>query len=303
MKERYDELSGLVNMPEIMAHGSQLRKMLKELASLKDIAEKYELLLLETNGEEELAEDIAGELNRLIRERENKTGKNAVVEIKANEGSDESKRFALTLADMYRKFADEEGLAFLAGADGSALKDDFDGRFAAYISGGNAYAKLCGETGLHKTVGKNGVSATVTVLPEKEKPDFNFDEKDIKIDVFHSGGAGGQHINKVETAVRIKHVPTGITVTCQDERSQLKNKYRALLTLKDRVYQESILANDREYEKVKKDINAELKKGGRKRVYDFSKNIVNDGSGKAADLKSVLNGEIKLFSINEGKEK
>lgn len=322
IKTRYEEIGELISAPEIIADNKLYRKLALEHVGLEETVFKHDKLKkylgelkkcekdlsLTDNVElkELLTEEIKAiniRINKLVEEikllllpKDDKDNRNAVLEIKA-ENSVAGAFFAHKLLKMYQMYAQNNSFEFnvtdFSYSELGGLK------FAVVdIAGGGAYAKLRYESGLHKAVGieegraKTGSYATVSVLPEIEDIEVEIKEKDIRMDVFHSGGAGGQNVNKVETAVRITHFPTSITVTCQDERSQLKNKERAIKILRSKLFDYYKKERDENYNKIKKSLLKNNKKDSL-RIYNFLQNTVTDNRvNLTLSLGSVLDGMI-----------
>lgn len=300
---RLKETERMLEAPEVMAHTEYYIKLSREADELRPIAKSGETLKeylalkeeIERLSPEELniSRDEIADLDEKIK-AEAKTlisllnraggGKNAVLSVKAS-----SAEFALILYEMYLNFAKKQN--FSVDADAELVKKNF----SIIIRGENAWDKLKFESGEHVALSriKSKETALVTAVAETAPVDIKIDEKDIRIDIFHSSGAGGQNVNKVETAVRITHLETGIAVVCQDERSQLKNKERAMKILTEKV--------NKHYEQKARDEEKKQKKQAEKsdyvRTYDFSLMKVKDNkTNLLLPLESVLEGEISAFS-------
>ena len=330
-KERYDELTELVMKPEIIADNKGWKKLVKERSSYEDIANAYtSLLSLSQNLEncendlknekdnemkalfeseiKELKEKIEKEIEEikiLLLPKDENDDSNAILEIRAAAGGEESALFGAELLRMYTHFADKNRwkteILDVNETELGGIKE-----CTVLFRGKGAYSKLKYESGVHRVQrvpetesgGRIHTStATVAVLPEIEDIDFEILDTDLKIDTYRSGGAGGQHVNKTESAIRITHLPTGIVVTCQDERSQLKNKEKAMNILKSKLYDYYREQRDSEYEQNRKSQVGRGNRNERIRTYNYPQGRVTDHRTNLSsyDLEGVLNGNIEEF--------
>lgn len=325
---RVEELDALIAAPEIIAHSSYWLKLVKERESLSASAEKAREIikldkettdiraLTDSAADNSLKNELNAEINELRKKQEasaielnelsialNSGVGEAIIEISAREKSRASAEFAALLYEMYKNFADSNGLSFFA--DNRTIENKTSGTVKIKINGTGAFEILERENGVHKAAGFSGnsgesVSAQVIVI----KPYFGgegearFDKKDVKTDVFHSGGAGGQNVNKVETAIRMTHLPTNIVVTCQNERSQLKNREEAMKTLKERVESFYNKQRDKFYAEERKKRLKDINAAAPVRIYDFILNEArNYDSGLSVSLDIILKGGLKRFAL------
>ncbi len=310
MVERFDKLNQLVSDSEVISRIDEWKGYTKELADITDTVEKYleykkilkesddlkELISLETDSEmkalmqEEILEcknrlDVCKEeLRILLLPKDPNDDKNVIMEIRAGAGGEEASLFAYELYRMYVKFAEKnrwktEEISNNSTELGGVKEVVFS------INGKSAYSKLKFESGVHRvqrvpeTESQGRVhtsTATVAVLPEVEDIEINIDEKDLKVDTLRSSGAGGQHVNKTESCIRLTHIPTGIVVLCQDERSQTKNREKAMKVLKSRLYEHFQSQYNKEYSENRKSQVGTGDRSERIRTYNFPQGRVSD---------------------------
>lgn len=311
VKERHQEISDLLSKPGIINDQNEFRKLSKEYSDLTDVVNAYNhylslkkeyednMDLMYNSGDSELKEMAKEEVDRLVIELEQSETvikeflvpkdptdeKNAILEIRAGTGGDEASLFAAELYRMYsRYFEVKRWKTEIIDYSESSIPGGLKEAVINVITKG-AYGELKYESGVHrvqrvpKTEANGRVhtsAASVAVLPEAEDFDVEINDNDLKIDVFRSGGAGGQNVNKVETAIRITHIPTGLVVICQDERSQLKNKLKAMKHLRSRLYEMELEKRAKETSSQRKEMVKTGDRSEKIRTYNFPQNRLTD---------------------------
>ncbi len=323
IKEKYDNLTLELSKEEVLSDFQKLKKLSKEKKDLEDIVTKYdeyEKCLKEIDelnsikNDELLEEMIKDELqtltnkkNSLYKEleimlipKDENDGKNIIMEIRGAAGGDEANIFAGDLFRMYSYYVQRQGwkLDVIHAVEGSSGGYS---QIECMIKGENVYAKLKYESGSHRvqriptteTQGRVHTStATVLVMPEVEDVSIEIDESDIKMDVYHSSGAGGQSVNTANSAVRLTHIPTGIVVTCQTERSQLQNREQALRLLKIKINDEQQRMQEQSLGQERKSKIGTGDRSEKIRTYNYPQNRVTDHriNFSIMDLEKVMNG-------------
>ena len=306
---RYDELAELMNLPDAMQDMKAFTKLAREhrsLTELVDESKKYiktfnqlkddeEILNGDDPELKELVKDEIGELRNILGLQKEKLknllipndpddDKNTILEVRSGTGGDEAALFAGNLYRMYLRYAERQGwkmeVLSLNENEGGGIKE-------AVISliGKGAYGLLKFESGVHRvqripeteSSGRVHTSAaTVAVLPEAEDVDIEINESDLKIDTYRASGAGGQHVNKTESAIRITHNPTGLVVICQDETSQHKNRDKALKVLRSRLYEVEMEKQNKERASARKSMVSTGDRSAKIRTYNFPQGRVTD---------------------------
>ena len=325
---RYDEVLKELASPEVMNDAEVYRKRMQEQAELEPIVTKYReycaaqtgiedsLAMLEEESDDELREMakeeladcrarlevIEKEMRILLLPRDPNDDKNVIVEIRAGAGGDEAALFAADLFRMYGKYAEREHWR----VDTMNSNENGIGGFKEIvfmINGNGAYSKLKYESGVHRVqripVTESGgrihtSTATVAIMPEVEDVEVEIDMNDCRFDVFRASGNGGQCVNTTDSAVRLTHVPTGIVVSCQDEKSQLKNKDKALKVLRARLYE---LEQEKAHSAEAEERRSQIGTGDRSekiRTYNFPQGRVTDHRIKLTlhRLDAVMDGDL-----------
>ena len=328
IEDRYEFLTAEISRPEIIADNSVWKKLVKEHSGLQDVVNVYRewkraddnltmsIAALETEKDKEMSQLLHEEIGVLKTQKEEleqrlkvlllpvdpNDEKNVIVEIRAGAGGDEAALFAAQIKRMYYMFAEKQRFK-IEELDSNEMELGGLKEASFIVVGAGAYSKFKFESGVHRvqrvpeteSQGRIHTSTiTVAVLPEAEDVEIEINEKDLKIDTYRSGGAGGQHVNKTESAIRMTHLPTGIVVCCQDERSQIKNREKAMKTLKSKLYDFYRSQADKEYADARKTQVGTGDRSERIRTYNFPQGRVTDHRINLTlySLENFMNGDI-----------
>ena len=327
LKNQYEQLLERMQMPETYADPALYAKYdreAREIAPVVDAYTAYEKAEGDMNGAlelmsepefKELAQEeyaaakaerdrLTQEIKILLLPKDPNDEKNVIMEIRGGVGGEEGMLFAADLFRMYSMYAEKRGwkidIANINETELGGIKE-----ISFVVDGAGAYSRLKFEAGGHRVqrvpVTESGgrihtSAATVAVLPEIGEVDFKLDMNDLKIDTFRSSGAGGQHVNKTESAIRITHLPTGTVVECQDERSQYKNKDRAMKILRSKLYEAELTKQNAAVAAERRNQIGSGDRSERIRTYNFPQNRVTDhrlsGDSKNFNLSAVIDGDL-----------
>jgi len=331
IRERYEEVSQQMTMPEIVSDMTKFTRLSKEYKDLEKIVNQlkvYKNVLSNIEGakdiianekDEDMRDLAKEELDELLPKRDEletilkemlipkdpNDSKNVILEIRAGTGGDEASIFAGDLFRMYQRFIEKQGWRM-------TLLDHNEGTAGGYkeivvqVEGEDVYGKLKYESGVHRvqrvpaTESQGRVhtsAATVAALPEADEVDLTINMNDVRIDTFCSSGAGGQSVNTTYSAVRMVHIPTGVTVSCQDERSQIKNREKALSVLRSRLYEMEMAKHNEAISAERKGLVGNGDRSDKIRTYNYAQSRVTDHriGYTVYNLPTVMEGEIGGF--------
>ncbi|MGN7719350.1 peptide chain release factor 1 [Chitinophaga sp. 22620] len=328
IKGRYEQVSLALTNPEVVKDNKQFSKLSKEYRQLERIVKAYDAYrnlldsiafnkeVLESGDEEmrELAKDETESLNEqkeqmeadirnLLIPKDPQDEKNAILEIRGGTGGDEAALFAGDLLRMYLRYCENKGWK-------TAIMNENAGSVGGYkevvveVTGDDVYGTLKFESGVHRvqrvpaTEASGRVhtsAATVAVLPEAEDVDVDVREADIKMDTFRSSGAGGQHVNKTESAVRLTHIPTGVVVECQEGRSQHSNRDIAMRMLRTRIYEAAVRKHEDAIASKRKSLVSTGDRSAKIRTYNYPQGRITDHriGMTVYNMDAFMNGEIE----------
>jgi len=329
IKRRFEEVESLMADPEVATNPDRMQELGQEHSRLEEVVEaidQYEALLQERNDLEELVESESGEMEAMAKDeleeleqrmpaveedlrkklipKDPEDEKNAIVEIRAGAGGDEAALFAGDLFELHTKFAKRHGWTY----EMMDVSHGTQGGFREVIfgvKGEDVYGTFKYEAGVHRvqrvpeteSSGRIHTSAaTVAVLPEAEEVDVDINQSDLKIETFKATGPGGQSVNTTDSAVRIKHIPSGVEVSCQDEKSQHKNRSKAMRVLRSRLYEKKLQERREEREEARRSMVGSGDRSAKIRTYNFPQDRVTDhrleGDQKNHSLQTVMDGNL-----------
>jgi peptide chain release factor 1 len=331
IRDRHEELTKLLSDPEVLSDHNLMRKYSKERAGLDAVvraAEEYEKVLSDVRDAREILESsedrearefareelesleerratLEGEIRTLLIPKDPNDEKNTIVEIRAGTGGEEAALFAADLFRLYNRYAESKRWKVEVMNSNPTGSGGFK-EIIFMVEGDGAYSRLKYESGVHRvqrvpvteSQGRIHTSAaTVAVLPEADEVEIEIKPDDIEVDVFRSSGPGGQSVNTTDSAVRVTHVPTGLVVTCQDEKSQHKNKAKALKVLRARLYEKALEEQAKEQAEARRNQVSTGDRSAKIRTYNFPQSRVTDHriGMTVHGIEQVMDGGIDRF--------